>query len=121
MWFSLMHAPVLCHWWTDFASVEERWECTGSVLLASTRVSWPGKAGRSSKGEDFRSRVGEAVQVRELAGKARANKLQPHEFTGGSFTISNLGMFNVDRFVAIINPPQVRSRRYCLLPSLVFP
>jgi hypothetical protein len=45
--------------------------------------------------------------VRELAGKARANKLQPHEFTGGSFTISNLGMFQVDRFAAIINPPQV--------------
>ncbi len=45
--------------------------------------------------------------MRELAGKARANKLQPHEFTGGSFTISNLGMFNVDRFCAIINPPQV--------------
>ena len=49
--------------------------------------------------------------MRELAGKARANKLQPHEFTGGSFTISNLGMFNVDRFCAIINPPQVS----CLL------
>lgn len=48
------------------------------------------------------------LQVRELAAKARANKLQPHEFTGGSFTISNLGMFNVDRFCAIINPPQVR-------------
>ena len=47
------------------------------------------------------------VQVKELAAKARANKLQPHEFTGGSFTISNLGMFNVDRFCAIINPPQV--------------
>ncbi len=48
-------------------------------------------------------------QVRELAAKARANKLQPDEFTGGSFTISNLGMFNVDRFCAIINPPQVLS------------
>ena len=47
------------------------------------------------------------LQVRELAAKARANKLQPHEFTGGSFTISNLGMFKVDRFCAIINPPQV--------------
>ena len=52
--------------------------------------------------------------MRELAGKARANKLQPHEFTGGSFTISNLGMFNVDRFCAIINPPQVS----CLLRLL---
>ena len=58
-----------------------------------------------------------AVQVRELAGKARANKLQPHEFTGGSFTISNLGMFNVDRFCAIINPPQVA----ILFQSMLFP
>ena len=53
-------------------------------------------------------------QVRELAGKARANKLQPHEFTGGSFTISNLGMFNVDRFCAIINPPQVSCLSFLL-------
>lgn len=45
--------------------------------------------------------------MRELAGRARANKLTPQEFTGGSFTISNLGMFQVDRFAAIINPPQV--------------
>lgn len=55
------------------------------------------------------------AQVRELAAKARANKLQPHEFTGGSFTISNLGMFNVDRFCAIINPPQVLVLLQCLL------
>ena len=60
------------------------------------------------KREDFHSHESVVLwQVRELAGKARANKLQPHEFTGGSFTISNLGMFNVDRFCAIINPPQV--------------
>ena len=58
------------------------------------------------------------MQVRELAAKARANKLQPHEFTGGSFTISNLGMFRVDRFCAIINPPQVSVLPQCsLAPS----
>ena len=57
------------------------------------------------------------MQVRELAVKARANKLQPHEFTGGSFTISNLGMFQVDRFCAIINPPQV-PRLHAGLPVL---
>ena len=39
-------------------------------------------------------------------GRARDNKLAPHEFTGGSFTISNLGMFGVTSFAAIINPPQ---------------
>lgn len=41
-----------------------------------------------------------------LAGRARAGKLAPDEFQGGSFTISNLGMFGVEQFDAIINPPQ---------------
>lgn len=47
-----------------------------------------------------------SAEVKELAGKARANKLKPNEFQGGSFSISNLGMYGVDRFSAIINPPQ---------------
>lgn len=46
-------------------------------------------------------------EVRSLAAKARANKLKPDEFQGGTFTISNLGMFGMDQFSAIINPPQV--------------
>lgn len=45
-------------------------------------------------------------EVKLLAGKAREGKLQPHEFQGGSFSVSNLGMFEVDHFCAIINPPQ---------------
>ena len=45
-------------------------------------------------------------KVRELAKKARENKLAPAEFQGGSFTISNLGMFGIEQFDAIINPPQ---------------
>nr|CAD7439492.1 unnamed protein product [Timema bartmani]CAD7456365.1 unnamed protein product [Timema tahoe] len=44
--------------------------------------------------------------VKSLAGKAREGKLQPNEFQGGTFTISNLGMFGVKHFSAIINPPQ---------------
>jgi pyruvate dehydrogenase E2 component (dihydrolipoamide acetyltransferase) len=44
--------------------------------------------------------------VKTLAGKAMDNKLQPHEFIGGTFTISNLGMFGISSFTAIINPPQ---------------
>jgi pyruvate dehydrogenase E2 component (dihydrolipoamide acetyltransferase) len=46
-------------------------------------------------------------EVRALAKKAVDGKLQPAEFQGGSFTISNLGMFGISEFVAIINPPQV--------------
>lgn len=44
--------------------------------------------------------------IREMAGRAKDMKLRPEEFQGGSFTISNLGMFGVSEFSAIINPPQ---------------
>ncbi|XP_072094659.1 dihydrolipoyllysine-residue acetyltransferase component of pyruvate dehydrogenase complex, mitochondrial [Mobula birostris] len=44
--------------------------------------------------------------VKSLAERARDGKLQPHEFQGGTFTISNLGMYGIKNFLAIINPPQ---------------
>ena len=44
-------------------------------------------------------------EVKVLAGKAKDKKLQPDEMTGNTFTISNLGMFGIDEFTAIINPP----------------
>ncbi|TCZ67743.1 pyruvate dehydrogenase complex dihydrolipoamide acetyltransferase [Flaviaesturariibacter aridisoli] len=45
------------------------------------------------------------AESKELAGKARNKKLQPNEFTGNTFTISNLGMMDIEEFTAIINPP----------------
>lgn len=45
-------------------------------------------------------------EMKELASKARAGKLKPEEFQGGTFTLSNLGMYGVKSFSAIINPPQ---------------
>ncbi len=47
-----------------------------------------------------------SVETKELASRAKIGKLQPEEYKGGSFTISNLGMFGVSDFVAVINPPQ---------------
>jgi pyruvate dehydrogenase E2 component (dihydrolipoamide acetyltransferase) len=47
-----------------------------------------------------------AKQRKELSERARANRLQPADITGATFTISNLGMFSVDAFTAIIVPPQ---------------
>lgn len=44
--------------------------------------------------------------IKALAAKAREGKLQPNEYQGGTFSVSNLGMFGVDHFCAIINPPQ---------------
>jgi pyruvate dehydrogenase E2 component (dihydrolipoamide acetyltransferase) len=46
-----------------------------------------------------------STEMKELAGKARDKKLAPQEYQGGSFAISNLGMFGVDNFDAVINPP----------------
>ena len=46
-----------------------------------------------------------AAETKELAAKAKSKKLQPNEFTGNTFTISNLGMMDIDEFTAIINPP----------------
>jgi pyruvate dehydrogenase E2 component (dihydrolipoamide acetyltransferase) len=46
-----------------------------------------------------------AQETRDLAGKAKNKKLQPEEMQGNTFTISNLGMFDIDEFTAIINPP----------------
>ncbi|KAI9296587.1 pyruvate dehydrogenase [Neoconidiobolus thromboides FSU 785] len=45
-------------------------------------------------------------EIKSLAARARNNELKPHEYQGGSFTISNLGMFGVNNFTAIVNPPQ---------------
>jgi pyruvate dehydrogenase E2 component (dihydrolipoamide acetyltransferase) len=47
-----------------------------------------------------------SIESKQLAKKARDGKLQPEEFQGGSFSISNLGMFGIDNFSAIVNPPQ---------------
>jgi pyruvate dehydrogenase E2 component (dihydrolipoamide acetyltransferase) len=45
-------------------------------------------------------------KVRDLASRARSGKLKPEEYQGGTFCISNLGMFGIDEFSAVINPPQ---------------
>jgi pyruvate dehydrogenase E2 component (dihydrolipoamide acetyltransferase) len=46
-----------------------------------------------------------ATEVKALADKAKSKKLQPAEWEGSTFTISNLGMFGIEEFTAIINPP----------------
>jgi pyruvate dehydrogenase E2 component (dihydrolipoyllysine-residue acetyltransferase) len=54
-----------------------------------------------------RKGLGELSQeARDLAAKARARKLTPNEYTGSTFSVSNLGMFGIDQFTAIINPPE---------------
>jgi pyruvate dehydrogenase E2 component (dihydrolipoamide acetyltransferase) len=47
-----------------------------------------------------------AAEIREMSGRARESKLRPDEMTGGTFTVSNLGMYGVEQFAAVINPPE---------------
>jgi pyruvate dehydrogenase E2 component (dihydrolipoamide acetyltransferase) len=61
-------------------------------------------------------------KVRDLAGRAREGKLAPDEYQGGTFCISNLGMFGIDEFSAVINPPQaailaVGGGTRCVVPT----
>ncbi|HEU4474987.1 MAG TPA: dihydrolipoamide acetyltransferase family protein [Gemmatimonadales bacterium] len=47
-----------------------------------------------------------AAEARDLAGRARERKLKPEEYTGGTFSVSNLGMLDIHEFTAVINPPE---------------
>ena len=58
------------------------------------------------KDVDLKSLTQISMEMKDLAKRAKANKLLPEEFQGGTFTISNMGMFGVNNFTAIINPPQ---------------
>src|SRR5205807_462589 len=55
---------------------------------------------------DQRSILSIARDIRRLAEAARSGKLRPEEYSGGTFTISNLGMYDVDSFTAVINQPE---------------
>lgn len=55
---------------------------------------------------DLKSVLEISTEVKELAKRAKEGKLQPHEYQGGSFTVSNMGMYGITDFQAIINPPQ---------------
>ncbi|HEV7684473.1 MAG TPA: pyruvate dehydrogenase complex dihydrolipoamide acetyltransferase [Pyrinomonadaceae bacterium] len=58
------------------------------------------------RGADQKSLSEIANEVRDLADRARHRKLRPEEYLGASFSVSNLGMFGIDEFTAIINPPE---------------
>ncbi|KAK8386383.1 hypothetical protein O3P69_010806 [Scylla paramamosain] len=80
---------------------------TGGPVDVSVAVATPaGLITPIVRGADSRGLEDIAATVRDLATRAKANKLKLDEFQGGTFTISNLGMFGIREFSAIINPPQ---------------
>ncbi|MBC7987129.1 MAG: 2-oxo acid dehydrogenase subunit E2, partial [Sphingomonadaceae bacterium] len=57
-------------------------------------------------GADAKAMSAIATEMKDLAGRAKEGKLQPHEYQGGTASLSNMGMFGIANFAAVINPPQ---------------
>lgn len=95
----------------DVPEVNASWSDDGMVIYNNVDIcvavaSPSGLVTPVLKNADFKNMPALSNEMKELAGRARENKLKPEEFQGGGFTISNLGMFGIKNFSAIINPPQ---------------
>lgn len=98
---ALQKVPAANASWTDDAILQYK-NVDVSVAVASPN----GLITPIVKNADQKTLSQISGEMKDLAGRAREGKLRPEEFQGGGFTISNLGMFGVKEFAAIINPPQ---------------
>jgi pyruvate dehydrogenase E2 component (dihydrolipoamide acetyltransferase) len=98
---ALMRVPEVNASWTDTAMLRHKRADIGVAVALDFGLITPIVTGAEGKGLAVISN-----EVKSLAERARAKKLKPSEFEGGSFSISNLGMFGIKDFTAVINPPQ---------------
>jgi pyruvate dehydrogenase E2 component (dihydrolipoamide acetyltransferase) len=91
---------VNASWYGDFIRQYHSVDCSVAVQTPA------GLMVPIVKDADHKGLASISAEVRQLAAKAKDGKLKPEEFMGGTFTISNLGMFGVHQFAAIVNPPQ---------------
>ena len=97
---SLMRVPAVNASWTDDAILRHKHADIGVAVALDFGLITPIVFAAEEKGLAAIS-----GEVKMLAGKARTKQLKPNEFEGGSFAISNLGMFGIKEFTAVINPP----------------
>ena len=97
---ALMRMPAVNASWTDNAILRHRHADVGVAVALDFGLITPIVFRAEEKGL-----VAISAEVKSLAERARAKKLKPQEYEGGSFAISNLGMFGIKNFTAIINPP----------------
>jgi len=98
---ALRAVPQLNSQWMDNAIRQFDYVDISVAVMTDAGLITPIVFDADSKGLD-----GISTTVKALGAKAKEGKLQPAEFIGGTFTISNLGMFGITSFSAIINPPQ---------------
>ena len=97
---ALMRVPEVNASWTDTAILRHKHADIGVAVALDFGLITPIVFRAEEKGLAVISN-----EVKSLAERARAKKLKPQEFEGGSFAISNLGMFGIKDFTAVINPP----------------
>lgn len=90
----------------SWAGKPPSWNKNSSVDISVAVATPNGLITPIVTGADKRGLANINAQVRDLATRAKDNKLKPEEFQGGAFTISNLGMFGISEFSAVINAPQ---------------
>ena len=93
--------PACNAWWQD-----DRIRYWNEVHLSVAVAVEDGLITPVVRNADRKSLREISAEVKELAGRARERRLRPEEYTGGTFSVSNLGMFDIDQFTAIINPPE---------------
>ena len=98
---TLRSVPKLNAWWTESAARQ-----LPTIDVAVAVALDDGLVTPIVRGADRKGLAVISAEVRALAARGRAGRLMPDEYRGGSMTVSNLGMFGVRQFGAIINPPQ---------------
>jgi pyruvate dehydrogenase E2 component (dihydrolipoamide acetyltransferase) len=98
---SLMDVPDANASWTDEAILRHKHAHVSVAVAIEGGLITPVVRHAEQKGI-----VEISNEVRELAGRAREGALKPEEYTGGTFSISNLGMFGIREFAAVVNPPE---------------
>src|SRR5258708_2683675 len=98
---ALMKHPDVNASWTDAAILKHKRADIGIAVDLNPGLITPIVFGSEAKGL-----IEISNEVKSLAERAKAKKLKPQEYEGGAFSISNLGMFGIKEFTAIINPPQ---------------
>jgi pyruvate dehydrogenase E2 component (dihydrolipoamide acetyltransferase) len=94
--------PKLNCWWTaDGIELHQRVDLAMAVALEDGLIT------PVIRNAAERTLSAISTEARELAARARAGKLRPDEYQGGTFTVSNMGMYGVESFTAIVNPPSV--------------
>ena len=94
--------PKLNSWWTaDGIELHQQVDLAMAVALEDGLIT------PVIRNAAERTLSAISAETRELAARARSGKLRPDEYQGGTFTVSNMGMYGVESFTAIVNPPSV--------------